>query len=146
MGARWSWPHFLSGADLTDPFGELDAAADTLESGAGDDRLTSEGGADTLIGGREDDLLAGNEGADLFVFDRRGFGQDRIVDLTPGEDVIDLSGFGLAFAHVDTNSDGVIGKADQGVTQKGPDLVVALRGGSFELAGVAEVTASDVLI
>lgn len=150
IGADWlqggAGPDFLSGGDLSDPFGELDAAADTLDGGSGNDRLTGGGGDDTLIGGRGDDLLAGNEGADQFVFDRRAFGRDRIVDFTPGEDRLDLRGLGLEFERVDTNGDGLIGADDRGVSQEGPDLVMALRGGTIELAGVTALTANDLLI
>ncbi len=135
----------LYGEALADPSGELDPGSDVLEGGRGDDRLAGGGGGDTLAGGRGDDLLAGDEGADVFVFDRRGFGQDRVVDFTPGEDRIDLSGLGLEIGQIDTNGDGVISEGDQGVSLEGPDLVVALRGGSFELAGVTALTASDVL-
>lgn len=137
---------YLSGADLADPFGELDTGADRLEGDRGNDRLMGGGGDDTLIGGRDDDLLAGNEGADVFVFDRRGFGQDRIVDFTPGEDRIDLSGLGLAFEQIDTNGNGMIEADDHGVSQEGPDLVMTLGGGIIELAGVTALTANDVLI
>ncbi len=149
-GADWlqggAGPDFLSGGDLSDPFGELDAAADTLDGGSGNDRLTGGGGDDTLIGGRGDDLLAGDAGDDVFVFDRRAFGRDRIVDFTPGEDCLDLRGLGLEFERVDTNGDGLIGADDRGVSQEGPDLVMALRGGTIELAGVTALTANDLLI
>jgi hypothetical protein len=76
------------------------------------------------------------QATDVFVFDRRyGFGQDRIVDFTPGEDRLDLRGLGLEFERVDSDGDGVIGEGDHGVSLQGGDLVVALRGGTIELAG-----------
>lgn len=149
-GADWlqggAGPDYLSGADLTDPFGELDTAANTLDGGSGNDRLAGGGGDDTLIGGRGSDLLAGNAGDDVFVFDCRSFGHDRVVDFTSGEDQIDLRGLQLEFDRIDTNGDGAIGAGDRGVSLEGQDLLLALRGGVIELAGVTALAANDLLI
>lgn len=59
------------------------AAADTLQGAGGDDILFDGAGSDTL---------RGNAGADTFVLARDG-AVDRIVDFTPGQDTIDLSGW-----------------------------------------------------
>lgn len=71
--------------------------------GSGSDRITGnevansiEGGdgADTIIGGGGADTLRGGNGADVFLFqsaaDSTQAAPDRIVDFTPGVDVIDL--------------------------------------------------------
>ena len=74
----------------------------TLNGGRGNDRLFGEGGADTLIDSSEsslypsgDDEFTGGAGADIFRFERRIFGQDKILDFSPGEDRIDVSGLGI---------------------------------------------------
>lgn len=61
-----------------------DAAADQITGGAGDDVLIDGAGADTLTGGT---------GADIFVLSADGE-LDRVLDFTPGQDRLDLSGWG----------------------------------------------------
>jgi Ca2+-binding RTX toxin-like protein len=74
---------------------------DRIYGGPGDDLLRGDGGADRLSGGFGDDLLRGgagrdkligDEGADTFRFDvaPNSKNLDRVVDFTPGEDVISL--------------------------------------------------------
>lgn len=73
------------------------AGANLLSGGAGKDTLLGLAGNDTLVGGRGSDQLTGGDGADVFRFlssadsSVAGTGRDRIMDFTPGEDVIDLS-------------------------------------------------------
>ena len=67
---------------------------DVLEGGQGNDTFQGAGGDDTLNGGEGDDAFYGNAGADVFVFDPAN-GHDTIRDFTDGEDIIDLSAFGL---------------------------------------------------
>ncbi|CAN0595904.1 unnamed protein product, partial [Ectocarpus sp. 12 AP-2014] len=64
---------------------------DVVLAGAGDD---------TIIGGLGPDNLTGGAGSDLFAFSADdfatgGFTADFITDFTPGEDVIELAGFGV---------------------------------------------------
>ncbi len=83
------------------------AEANVLTGNAGDDRLLGVAGADTLIGGAGDDTLEGGEGddrltggagKDRFVYASADTGHDRITDFTGGEDRIDFTGLGIAFA------------------------------------------------
>ena len=64
---------------------------DLLRGGAGSDLLEGGRGADTLVGGAGDDLLVGGQGADRFVM-TQGSGADRILNFTPGQDVIEVIG------------------------------------------------------
>jgi Ca2+-binding RTX toxin-like protein len=81
---------------------------DTLLGLAGNDTLNGSGGNDRLEGGAGNDRLDGGANLDTFVF-KPGFGNDRIsgFDANPsgGQDLIELSGFGITAAnfadHVD---------------------------------------------
>ena len=68
---------------------------DDIQGNGGDDTLLGQVGADRLNGGEGADRLYGNEGDDTFIFGA-GHGDDRILDFTNGEDLIDLSAFGLS--------------------------------------------------
>ena len=71
------------------------AGEDTLTGGEGNDRLDGGAGDDLLIGGAGRDLLIGGGGADTFRFlavgDSAANAPDRIRDVAPGVDRIDLS-------------------------------------------------------
>ena len=96
------------------------AAAETLEGGGGDDRITGLGG---------DDTLTGNEGADSFVF-ASGHGSDTITDFSGvAGDSIDLTAF-----------TGITGFTDLTKTQDGNDLVIDLTGET----GGGTITLQDV--
>jgi serralysin len=74
------------------------SGADELKGGDGNDLILGGAGDDTLFGGGGDDLLMGAAGDDTFMFEA-GFGSDFIGDFVAGtgtEDVIELSGFGIA--------------------------------------------------
>ncbi len=100
-----------------------DGGADDLDGGTGDDLIDGglgndrlQGGAqndilrggqnnDTLLGGDGDDLIDGGNGSDrliggggrdTFVLSKLPRGVDRIVDFTPGQDLLALAG-GLSF-------------------------------------------------
>ncbi len=78
------------------------AFGDLLVGGSGADALIGGGGNDTIIGGSGQNALTGGEGEDIFSFDITDFNlHDPLVgvyqlirDFTPGEDIIELSGFG----------------------------------------------------
>ena len=75
-----------------------------LEGSFYDDVLKGDSGANRLSGSYGNDMLTGGAGTDVFVFaditDESIFGiddvTDTILDFTDGEDLIDLSGTGLA--------------------------------------------------
>jgi Ca2+-binding RTX toxin-like protein len=78
------------------------AGGDTLNGMAGDDILRGNDGTDTLSGGLGRDKLFGGIGADTFAFASaaeagNGALRDQIRDFEGGSDLIDLSGFGVAF-------------------------------------------------
>ena len=80
-------------ADVENVIGSL--YRDILWGDGNANRLFGGGGNDELHGDDGDDLLEGGEGADTFIFDR-GHGEDTIADFTDGEDLIDLTAFGLS--------------------------------------------------
>ncbi|WGF90758.1 hypothetical protein [Marinivivus vitaminiproducens] len=96
---------------------------DVLYGGAGDDLLKGGGGIDSLHGGLGDDDLFGGAGKDRFVFGP-DFGNDRILDLDDGEDVVVL----------DRTTTEITARAS------GDDifLTVASEPGSVQLLGVLE--------
>ncbi len=79
------------------------AGNDTLEGAGGNDTLDGGPGADWLVPGPGSDVLTGGEGRDVFAF---GFAvpgtvrsedstdRDTITDFRPGDDILDLSGYG----------------------------------------------------
>jgi Ca2+-binding RTX toxin-like protein len=73
-----------------------------LDGGPGADKLNGAAGDDVLIGGAGTDGLTGGSGRDVFVFrpgdTAVGPARDVIVDFSPGEDRIDLSGFDASVA------------------------------------------------
>ena len=72
---------------------------DTLLGGAGSDELNGGAGNDRLDGGTGNDSLTGGTGNDIFVFGNN-FGSDFVngfdANPTDGQDLIDLSAFGIA--------------------------------------------------
>jgi|GEM_PF-1360396 len=98
----------VTGGAMSDVIQLSTAVGALLAGGNGNDALVGNAGADTLIGGRGTDQLRGGDGADRFMFgdgaERPAFGasatatggpgfdgRDRILDFTPGTDLIDLS-------------------------------------------------------
>lgn len=68
-----------------------DEGDDVLLAASGPDCLDGNGGNDILIGGTGNDILAGGEGQDRFMWLAGDSGHDRVTDLTPGVDTLDLS-------------------------------------------------------
>lgn len=118
-----------TGADEVHGF----AGNDGLTGGRGEDTVTGGPGDDTLEGGPGNDRMSGNPGADTFVFSGR-HGHDRIVDFTPGEDVIDLTGMEVRFRDLEISA-----LADGSLVETGR--------GDIDLAGVApdELSRADFL-
>ena len=67
---------------------------DLIVGGAGNDTLSGSGGDDVLMDGAGQDRMTGGAGADIFVLAKDG-ATDTITDFTPGQDRLDLSGWGL---------------------------------------------------
>ena len=82
------------------------AGNDWLYGGDGESWLYGEDGSDVLIRGAGDGGMAGGAGADVFrVHTSSGISNCEILDFTPGEDLIDLSGYGLTYADVVATTD-----------------------------------------
>ncbi|MDE4134765.1 hypothetical protein PXK00_16730 [Phaeobacter sp. QD34_3] len=99
-----------AGADVLS--GEL--GNDRLAGGKGQDQLYGGGGSDVLLGLKGKDRLFGGAGADVFA---RGHGADRILDFTPGEDLIDLSGIfgrGMGFEDLEISRSAAGTRIDTG--------------------------------
>ncbi|UMA64711.1 hypothetical protein LVO79_17185 [Roseivivax marinus] len=110
-----------SGSDLL----QLTTGAGTLEGGAG---------ADVLIDGPGSDRLRGGAGRDTFVLIADGEA-DTILDATPGQDVIDLSGWPFLYS-LDAVA---VTPTDSGATLRFGDEVLHIRsaaGGSLSVAQV----------
>ena len=71
--------------------------ADELWGGAGADLLDGGAGNDLLGGGPDADTLTGGAGADRFVL-LAGMESETITDFAPGQDRIDVAGFGAVVA------------------------------------------------
>ena len=69
-----------------------EAGNDTLTGDEGTNRMMGRRGDDSLDGGAGDDVYYGGEGHDTFVIGLNA-GNDTIVDMKDGEDVIDLSAY-----------------------------------------------------
>lgn len=127
---------------------------DILIGGSGNDTLVGSSGRDILYGGTGDDILRpgsdadilwGGAGADTFVYtytvnqietpDASG-GRDIIMDFAPGEDTLDLRGYGVSAAELTTTAldDGLLLSFDFFGTT--PEI---------ELRGVAALQEGDIL-
>ncbi len=104
LGAHFEGLQLTGTADLAGTGNELanrvagNAGNNLLVGLDGNDALVGLDGADTLIGGPGRDVLNGGAGADMFVLSSPSAadGPDKIVDFSPGEDIIALiaAGFG----------------------------------------------------
>ena len=89
---------------------------DTIYGNGGNDVLKGAYDDDILVGGEGFDTLIGGKGNDTFVFESLGFQQDTIVDFQSGEDVVEMSGFGITFDDLDTNGDGILDGTDANIS------------------------------
>lgn len=110
--------------------------SDRLTGGGGRDRLWGGAGEDLLLGGKGRDDMTGGQGADVFVF-ARGHGADRILDFTPGEDLIDLTVLGGRHFNYE----------DLQISRSSGDTVILTGAGQITLEGLrpGEITADDFL-
>ena len=84
----------------------LGAVIEDVTGGAFDDVLAGSDWANRINGGGGDDVLSGGAGPDIFEF-AAAWGNDTILDFTPGTDVIDLSRSGATFGDLEiTYADG----------------------------------------
>jgi len=91
---------------------------DTLNGGAGDDIVKGGSGNDKIDGRSGDDVLVGGKGKDAFVFSN-GFGNDRIADFRPGQDVIRFdkaifADYAAMKGAMSSHGGGVLIEADEG--------------------------------
>ncbi|MBT8454922.1 MAG: hypothetical protein KJO15_02360 [Alphaproteobacteria bacterium] len=75
---------------------DLSTTAPAVMGGEGDDMLSGGALAEILFDGAGADILTGGAGADIFVLAADG-AQDSITDFMPGEDRLDLSGWGMLY-------------------------------------------------
>lgn len=133
------------------------AGNDTLAGGDGNDVLKGGDGDDVLVGGLGADKLTGGKGADRFVFQTvadSGLATtkgavDTISDFKRGEDVIDLTAFGLSEITVVEGAFSSAGGAE--ALFKGGTLSLDLDGNGASdfdivMTGVKAVTVDDFLI
>jgi Ca2+-binding RTX toxin-like protein len=117
--------------------------ADILSGGRGDDVINGGSGSDVITGGLGDDVLTGNGQADIFVMNFRA-GNDTITDFDDGNDLIDITAFGLSSG--DFATDVAPGLATQG---SGVSLDLSVLGGSgvllIEFTALADISAADFI-
>jgi Ca2+-binding RTX toxin-like protein len=78
---------------------------DTIFGNGGDDYIAGDSGNDTLNAGSGDDTVVGGTGADVFDFRAvasGGGGYNTVKDFTNGQDLLDLSTYGLTFTQINT--------------------------------------------
>jgi Ca2+-binding RTX toxin-like protein len=137
--------------------------ADWLDGGAGDDVLDGGDGDDVISGGRGFDIVSGGPGADRFVLGDPRDGYDRIADIEPGVDRVDLSallgGRGVNAGNFDsfvrvvplgpTELTGFILVDRDGPGRRhGFEVLAQLDGAAFAIVGgqsVSQLTGSDFL-
>lgn len=148
----------LGGAGNDSLFGDTPSGVEFAEflpkTNGGRDLLDGGKGDDLLVGGSGDDRLIGGIGADTFRFDSKyhehfgvwlGSDRDVIVDFDGQYDVVDLRGFGLDGALLDTDGNGTIGGGDAHITIDGGSLTLDLGTASGRMeAGLATVTFEGV--
>lgn len=112
---------------------------DTLLGGTENDALYGGSGNDILIGGLGNDQLSGGVGSDLFMFNQRGFGQDRISDFNIHQNGNDLLVFSKSLF---ATTDAVLGAT----TQNGSDSIILAGDSSVTLVGFSAAQLSADMI
>jgi Ca2+-binding RTX toxin-like protein len=122
------------------------AHADTLTGNAGGNTILGGDGGDTLNGGNGNDTLTGGIGADTFVY-AAGAGADTITDFDAdaagGQDLVDISGFGINAGDFGTRVT---------ITDLGSDTLITIDGSvTITLTGVTGdannvITQSDFIL
>ncbi|WP_439141814.1 calcium-binding protein [Planktotalea sp.] len=92
LGAQAATQRGTSGDDLLNGNG----AGDYLIGHGGDDTLHGGNGNDLILDGAGADVMTGGNGADIFILARDGE-RDDILDFDPGQDRMDLSGWGRLY-------------------------------------------------
>lgn len=124
---------------------------DFLLGGTGDDSIFGGLGDDSLFGGSGDDILSGGFGEDVFVFEA-GSGNDTIIGFTLGEDLLDISGWGvtstseLIFSM--DGEDSIVNFGSDSLTLDGVDSLGELIEDAFALSGdeVADPSSGGVYL
>jgi len=158
----------LSGSALDDTLSGNNAA-NVLDGGAGNDTLDGGAADDTLKGGAGRDVMTGGTGNDLFVFgpgslidvadstvNAVNFGAQPLVDRindfdanpAGGQDLIDLSAFGITSANFNTRVNIVNVGAIPGTNPVADTLLRIAGQGEIWLDGIASNTidATDFLL
>ena len=105
-----------------------------MQGEQGQDFLIGGSGADWLDGGAGNDRLFGGAGGDTFRF-APGGGADKVIDFQSGEDMLDLSAYGIGL------TDLTVSQATAGVTiqlDDGASILLA----NLDLDGFS--TATDI--
>jgi Ca2+-binding RTX toxin-like protein len=118
----------------------LNGNANVIDGFEGNDIIDAGANNDTVIGGLGNDTMNGGAGNDTFVFGP-GFGNDVIngfdANATGGQDLLDISGFGITAGTFDTTVS---------ITDLGADTLVTIGGQTITLNGVNGVGANSVTV
>lgn len=105
------------------------AGNDTLTGGSGIDTLNGGSGNDRLIGGAGNDVMNGGANDDVFVFSAGG-GHDTVTGFdanpTGGQDLMDLSAYGITAADFAARVQIVDLGADTQITIDGTDIITLM--------------------
>jgi Ca2+-binding RTX toxin-like protein len=120
------------------------SSAEYLVGLEGNDFIDGKAGADTIMGGVGQDSLRGRDDADIFVYQsvdesNSTNGIDYLLDFTPGEDFIDVSGLGFTDIQSGNASGTILGYATQGdgkvhITNATGDFDIKINTSSITLA------------
>jgi Ca2+-binding RTX toxin-like protein len=126
--------------------GTGNGGANIITGGGGNDTLSGGGGADTLVGNGGNDTMNGGTGNDNFLF-APGGGNDTIsgfdANPTGGQDLLDISAFGITAADFGARVTIVDLGADTQVTIDGTDTIALL---GVNGSGANVITQQDFLL
>jgi Ca2+-binding RTX toxin-like protein len=111
---------------------------DSLTGGAANDTLTGNGGVDTILGGDGNDIISAGNGADIIT---GGLGVDSITltETTSAADTINISAGAVGTA-TDNESEDVVGTSASVVDDRGQDTITGFDSGNDTIA----ITATNV--